>query len=1055
MQRHRRRDDAIAYVNAHFLLAADDDGNPEEKVQCIGRRSKLRDGLLCYEYQVLYLDGANEGSLMFESEATMASATLLPPEAVEDAARASDRLSSRAHRTDYARLAGHKNVEKHPHTAGAAVAAGKKKKKKKEGRRGGGGVRVRIPIGVLPHHVADAISPFHSLRRSPLPTEDDEDDDGDSAEVTEDEVEISESIERRRQRWAALSALSVEEVFDIDHRTHLTADHVKLLALQRALALGSVLRTHAGAAESSGLADFLDAAAAHAVHVSGLEGAVATPVENAAAVAALLLGEERAGSARAVTRVAHAFAPAWAALLSLARLNAQPLPLPRVDSPVSAENVDSALARLRTATCVALELGDAISAWQTSFGSLRSELRTALRNAEDEAAACCAKEARGVAVLSAIPNLALLSSEAAALIGLTKEDEAAIVPVVGDDAKEKEAEKETETEMEKESSSVPTLRTMASVGGVIDRVAPLCEWVDEMLHISSTSPAVAARSVLFARDAEEPASSATTVRAASEGARVDVDATGTPDSAALACLNSLHASLLCYAASGRSCAEESTPTELKPRVPLAIAVTAASSAVQLWRRLCLRAAARDALPPALEEVLIRIEEQCVELRARVAPPASGAAERESRDTTSCFHSRQVLRHVTPMDHVESKTRVERCMRALVTTQSADPAGLRLMWPSGAARGRDGKATLRATDSRFEPAPSCSKEAPSSTLEIVELDSNGSRSASSARSAFLSDEFKKECMEIAISVVHSGAHLRELEVRAAASRARDAPVAMPAQSKTHRRQPAADTFVSSTSVVAARAAGRVCCHAVDAVLSGASRNAFCLIRPPGHHCGRCGFTEGVTSLGFCLVNNVCIAIAYARLAWGIDRVAVVDFDAHFGNGTASILEGDDSSFYASVHLENIFPATADCDATCTENFVSIPIQAEGLSGEVADEEGQLEGRAGFRRAMASVILPALRRFDPEIVLLSAGFDAHRADPLGGEMGLLEEDFVWCTRAVLLAASAPDGACAGRVISCLEGGYDVTSTNALATCVAAHVHALRTKPVPASEVVPVAV
>ena len=100
---------------------------------------------------------------------------------------------------------------------------------------------------------------------------------------------------------------------------------------------------------------------------------------------------------------------------------------------------------------------------------------------------------------------------------------------------------------------------------------------------------------------------------------------------------------------------------------------------------------------------------------------------------------------------------------------------------------------------------------------------------------------------------------------------------------------------------------------------------------------------MTSLGFCLVNNVCIAIAYARLAWGIDRVAVVDFDAHFGNGTASILEGDDSSFYASVHLENIFPATADCDATCTENFVSIPIQAEGLSGEVADEEGQLEGR----------------------------------------------------------------------------------------------------------------
>ena len=288
-----------------------------------------------------------------------------------------------------------------------------------------------------------------------------------------------------------------------------------------------------------------------------------------------------------------------------------------------------------------------------------------------------------------------------------------------------------------------------------------------------------------------------------------------------------------------------------------------------------------------------------------------------------------------------------------------------------------------------------------------------------------------------------------------------------------------------------------------------------------------------------MNNICIAIAYARLAWGIERVAVVDFDAHFGNGTFSILHGDSRSFYASVHLEDIFPPTEDADASSSANLVAVPIRAaltvaeaaaqraprarsastspcpvpspgtspgtspastsggagtrrvkegkakggnnveeEGdeeldVDGESEDEDdddmeedeeeeeeeeedgddestnmfeasGRLVGRDGFRRAIADEILPALHRFNPELILLSAGFDAHRDDPLGGAMGLLEEDFVWATRAVLLAASAPGAACGGRVISCLEGGYDVTSTNALANCVAAHVHALRTKP-----------
>ena len=225
---------------------------------------------------------------------------------------------------------------------------------------------------------------------------------------------------------------------------------------------------------------------------------------------------------------------------------------------------------------------------------------------------------------------------------------------------------------------------------------------------------------------------------------------------------------------------------------------------------------------------------------------------------------------------------------------------------------------------------------------------------------------------------------------------------------------ADTIVSPGSGEAAlRAAGAVLA-AVDAVMAGEAANAFCAVRPPGHH------AEPDRAMGFCLFNNVAIGAAYARRKHGRARVAVVDFDVHHGNGTQAAFWNDSSLFYASTHQAPFYPGTGAADETGVGNIVNVPLPAGS-------------GSAAFREAYERTILPALALFRPEFLLISAGFDAHRRDPLA-QLTLDEADYTWVTEHLMkIAANHANG----RVVSTLEGGYDLT---ALAASAAAHVAVL---------------
>lgn len=227
----------------------------------------------------------------------------------------------------------------------------------------------------------------------------------------------------------------------------------------------------------------------------------------------------------------------------------------------------------------------------------------------------------------------------------------------------------------------------------------------------------------------------------------------------------------------------------------------------------------------------------------------------------------------------------------------------------------------------------------------------------------------------------------------------------------------DTILSPGSGAAALRAAGAGCAAVDAILAGEARNAFCAVRPPGHH------AETARAMGFCLFNNVAVAAMHARIAHGIGRIAVVDFDVHHGNGTQDIFWSEPEMFYASTHQSPLYPGTGDVGETgVAGNIVNAPLPAMS-NGTV------------FRREMERVVLPALDSFAPELVLISAGFDAHARDPLA-HLDLTETDFAWATLEIMALA---DRHCGGRVISTLEGGYDL---RALALSSAAHVHALMT-------------
>ncbi|MHB1218648.1 MAG: histone deacetylase family protein [Alphaproteobacteria bacterium] len=226
---------------------------------------------------------------------------------------------------------------------------------------------------------------------------------------------------------------------------------------------------------------------------------------------------------------------------------------------------------------------------------------------------------------------------------------------------------------------------------------------------------------------------------------------------------------------------------------------------------------------------------------------------------------------------------------------------------------------------------------------------------------------------------------------------------------------ADTALSPGSGEAAlRAAGAVCA-AVDAVMVGEGQNAFCAVRPPGHH------AEPGRAMGFCLFNNVAVGALHARKKHGLRRVAVIDFDVHHGNGTQAAFERDADLFYASTHQFPLYPGTGSIhERGVARNILNLPL----APGADSDQ---------FRLAIEQRVVPALEAFRPELILISAGFDAHAADPLAN-LELTTEDFGWATeRLATVAASI----CGGRLVSTLEGGYDL---DALAESSAAHVRAL---------------
>jgi acetoin utilization deacetylase AcuC-like enzyme len=226
---------------------------------------------------------------------------------------------------------------------------------------------------------------------------------------------------------------------------------------------------------------------------------------------------------------------------------------------------------------------------------------------------------------------------------------------------------------------------------------------------------------------------------------------------------------------------------------------------------------------------------------------------------------------------------------------------------------------------------------------------------------------------------------------------------------------ADTVMSPGTAEAILRGAGAAARAVDEVMSGRVANAFAAMRPPGHH------AERATAMGFCFFNNAAVAARHAQGAHGAERVAIIDWDVHHGNGTQDIFWDDATVLYASTHEMPLYPGTGALSERGAQNtIVNAPLRA-GDGGEV------------FREAFETAVLPRVESFAPDLIVISAGFDAHWRDPLAN-LTLKEEDFAWATRQLMAIA---ERRCNGRVVSLLEGGYDLQG---LARSTAAHVDAL---------------
>jgi acetoin utilization deacetylase AcuC-like enzyme len=222
----------------------------------------------------------------------------------------------------------------------------------------------------------------------------------------------------------------------------------------------------------------------------------------------------------------------------------------------------------------------------------------------------------------------------------------------------------------------------------------------------------------------------------------------------------------------------------------------------------------------------------------------------------------------------------------------------------------------------------------------------------------------------------------------------------------------DTVISPGSLKAARRAAGAVIKAVDLLMNGEVANAFCSVRPPGHH------AESARAMGFCIFNNIAVGAAHAMEVHGLKKIAILDFDVHQGNGTEEIFSNDERVLFCSIFQHPFYPGTPVKDIT--DRMVSVPLAATAKS-------------EAFRQAVSGYWLPALKHFNPEMLFVSAGFDAHQDDEMSG-VSLTDDDFLWITEKIMHVA---ENAAAGRIISTLEGGYELHS---LARCVEAHIRLL---------------